>query len=77
MNPLSADLGVMRQTLLFGGLESLVRNINRKRTNLKFFEYGNVYRYDPEKDDHDASIKAYTQEYHLGLWITGKRIEGS
>lgn len=55
----------------------MVRNINRKRTNLKFFEYGNVYRYDPEKDDHDASIKAYTQEYHLGLWITGKRIEGS
>ncbi|MDT3388196.1 MAG: phenylalanine--tRNA ligase subunit beta [Bacteroidota bacterium] len=77
MNPLSADLGVMRQTLLFGGLESLVRNINRKRTNLKFFEYGNVYRYDPEKDDHDTAIKAYSQEYHLGLWITGKRVEGS
>lgn len=77
MNPLSADLGVMRQTLLFGGLESLARNINRKRANLKFFEVGNVYAYDPEKDDHDASIKAYSQEYHLGLWITGKRVEGS
>ena len=77
MNPLSADLGVMRQTMLFGGLESLARNINRKRTNLKFFEFGNVYRYAPEKDDNDASIKAYSQEYHLGLWITGKRVEGS
>lgn len=77
MNPLSADLGVMRQTMLFGGLESLARNINRKRTNLKFFEVGNVYHYAPEKDDNDASIKAYSQEYHLGLWLTGKRVEGS
>ena len=77
MNPLSADLGVMRQTLVFGGLESLARNINRKRENLKFFEVGNVYHYAPEKDDHDAPIKAYTQEYHMGLWITGKRVEGS
>lgn len=77
MNPLSADLGVMRQTLLFGGLESLARNINRKRMNLRFFEVGNVYHYDPEKDDHDAPIKAYTQEYHLALWLTGKRVEGS
>lgn len=77
MNPLSADLGVMRPTMLFGGLESLARNINRKRTNLKFFEVGNVYCYDPEKDDHDTSIKAYSQEYHLALWLTGKRVEGS
>ena len=77
MNPLSADLGAMRQTLLFGGLESLARNINRKRTNLRFFEVGNVYHYDPEKDDHDAPIKAYTQDYHLALWLTGKRVEGS
>lgn len=77
MNPLSTDLGVMRQTLVFGGLESLARNINRKRENLRFFEVGNVYHYDPEKDDHDAPIKAYTQQYHLALWLTGKRVEGS
>ncbi len=77
MNPLSADLGVMRPTLVFGGLESLARNINRKRANLKFFEMGNAYHYDPEKDDHDASIVAYSQEMHLALWITGKRVEGS
>ena len=77
MNPLSADLGVMRQSLVFGGLESLARNINRKRSNLKFFEVGNAYHYDPEKDDHDNSIVAYTQESHLALWITGKRVEGS
>lgn len=77
MNPLSADLGVMRQTMLFGGLESLARNINRKRQNLRFFEFGNVYKYSPERDDHDMSIRAYSQDYHLALWITGKRVEGS
>ena len=77
MNPLSADLGVMRQTLVFGGLESLARNINRKRANLKFFELGNTYHYAPEKDDHDASISAYSQENHLALWVTGMRVEGS
>lgn len=77
MNPLSADLGVMRQTMVFGGLESLARNINRKRVNLKFFEMGNVYHYAPEKDDHDASIRAYSQESRLALWITGKRVQGS
>ena len=43
LNPLSADLGVMRQTLLFGGLESIVRNANRKNSNLRFFEFGNCY----------------------------------
>ena len=55
----------------------MARNINRKRENLKFFEVGNVYHYAPEKDDHDTPIKAYSQEYHMGLWITGKRVEGS
>lgn len=77
MNPLSADLGVMRQTLLFGGLESLARNINRKRANLKFFEAGNVYAYDPAKDNQDESVKAYSQEYHIALWLTGMRVENS
>ena len=43
MNPLSTDLNVMRQTLLFGGLESIQHNVNRKRQNLRFFEFGNVY----------------------------------
>ena len=77
MNPLSADLGVMRQTMVFGGLESLARNINRKRVNLKFFELGNVYRYTPEKDNGDEMVRAYSQESRLALWITGKRVQGS
>lgn len=77
LNPLSADLGVMRQTLLFGGLESIVRNANRKNSNLRFFEFGNCYHYDESKKEADKLIKAYTQDQHLGLWITGKRVENS
>lgn len=77
MNPLSSDLGVMRQTLLFGGLESIRRNVNRKAQNLKFFEVGNTYKYEQEKWSEESPIKAYNQTYHLGLWVTGKRVEGS
>lgn len=77
MNPLSSDLGVMRQTLLFGGLESIRRNVNRKAHNLKFFEVGNTYTYNQEKWNEDSPIKAYNQSYHMALWITGKRVEGS
>ena len=77
MNPLSNDLGVMRQSLLFGGLESICRNINHKMPNLRFFEFGNCYHYSPEKKNDEDPIKAYTEEMHLGMWITGKRVEGS
>ncbi len=77
MNPLSSDLGVMRQTLLFGGLESLCRNINHKNPDLRFFEFGNCYHYSPEKKNSEDPIKAYTEEMHLGLWLTGKRVQGS
>lgn len=77
MNPLSTDLGVMRQTLLFGGLESIMRNVNRKQTNLRFFEFGNCYKYVAEQDNQEDPIKTYQQAYHLGLWVTGKRVEGS
>lgn len=77
MNPLSTDLGVMRQTLLFGGLESIMRNVNRKQTNLRFFEFGNCYQYVAERQKEEDPIKAYQQAYHLGLWVTGKRVEGS
>ena len=77
MNPLSNDLGVMRQSLLFGGLESISRNINHKMPNLRFFEFGNCYHYSPEKKNDEDPIKAYTEEMHLGMWTTGKRVEGS
>ena len=77
MNPLSTDLNVMRQTLLFGGLESIQHNVNRKRQNLRFFEFGNVYTFDPEKQNDDDPMQAYKEQYHAALWLTGKRVEGS
>lgn len=77
MNPLSQDLGVMRQTLLYGGLESIEHNVKRKAANLRFFEFGNVYFFDPEKANDDNPMQAYMEENRLGIWVTGKRVEGS
>ena len=77
VNPLSSDLNVMRQSILFGGLESIAHNANRKNPNLKFFEFGNTYQHFNEKADAENPIKAYSEESHLGLWVTGKRVEGS
>jgi phenylalanyl-tRNA synthetase beta chain len=77
MNPLSSDLNVMRQTLLFGGLESIQHNVNRKRQNLRFFEFGNVYTFDSVKQNDDDPMQAYKEQYHCGLWVTGRRVEGS
>ena len=68
MNPLSQDLGVMRQTLLFGGLESIQRNANRKNADLKFYEFGNCYHHGEA-----SGIDSYFEEPHLGLWITGNK----
>ncbi len=77
MNPLSADLNAMRQTLLFGGLESIVRNANRKNADLKFFEFGNCYYYDEERRNPEKSLAAYSEDCHLGLWVTGKKVTNS
>ena len=92
MNPLSQDLSVLRQTLLFGGLESISRNVNRRRGDLQFFEFGNCYYFHAEKkcpeiipgvsSSRDPEVikhvlDAYSEDYHLGLWVTGKRVSGS
>jgi len=72
LNPLSADLNGMRQTLLFGGLESIVHNANRQNKNLKLYEFGNCYFYKgTELKDHPE--KNYREEEHLGLFITGSK----
>lgn len=75
MNPLSQDLGVMRQTLLFGGLESIARNANRKNADLKFYEFGNCYHYkaNPAAREHNPenSLVEYSEEPHMALLITG------
>jgi len=77
MNPLSSDLNVMRGTLLYGGLESIQHNANRKNGNCHFFEFGNVYHFSPDKQNEDNPMQAYKEQYHMGVWITGKRVEGS
>ena len=92
LNPLSQDLNALRQTLLFGGLESIARNISYRNTDLRFFEYGNCYRFQAEKKCPDIIpgvsssrdpevikhvLDAYSEDYHLGLWLTGKRVRGS
>lgn len=71
LNALSTDLQLMRQTLLFGGLENIRRNISYKQTNLKLYEFGNCYQYDVHTTDADRQ-KAYTETYRLGIWLTGQ-----
>ena len=77
MNPLSNDLNVLRATLLFGGLESICHNANRKNADLKFFEFGNCYHYHAEKRSPEKALAPYSEEFHLGLWVTGKRVSNS
>ena len=77
MNPLSSDLNCMRQTLLFGGLESIRHNVNRKCADLKFFEFGNCYYYHADKKNPEKSLAAYSENNHLALWVTGKRVSNS
>lgn len=73
LNPLSNDLNVMRQTLLFGGLESIIYNQNRKNADLKLYEFGNCYYL---KDaDSENPLKKYNEEQHLALFITGNKTE--
>jgi len=62
LNPLSNDLSVMRQSLLFSGLEAVCYNINRKRSDLKLFEFGKTYHQYPDKREEDK---------HLSLFVTG------
>ena len=75
MNPLSSDLGVMRQTLLFGGLESIARNANRKNSDLKFYEFGNCYHFNAavREGNDENPLRAYSEEPHIGLWLTGNK----
>ena len=77
LNPLSSDLNVMRQTLLFGGLESIAHNANRKNANLRFFESGNCYFYDAARHTPERTLSAYSEAQYMGLWLTGNRVEGS
>ncbi len=78
MNPLSGDLGVMRQTLLYGGLESIAHNVNRKMPNLKFYEFGNVYNFNPAKEaTKEKPLAPYSEKMQLGIWMTGEKTPAS
>lgn len=72
MNPLSNDLNVMRQSLIFGGLESIAHNINRRCPNLMMYEFGNVYFCNPDTTSTDeAPIAPFSESARLGIWLTG------
>ncbi len=72
LNPLSSDLCVMRQTLLYGGLESIAYNINRKADSLKMYEFGNVYTASPQTESTaEKPLAPYGEQSHIAMWITG------
>lgn len=77
INALSSDLNVMRQTLLHGGLESVAYNRNRKNTAIKFYEFGNCYFFDQTKKSEDNILKEYSEDFRLGLWLSGNTITDS
>jgi phenylalanyl-tRNA synthetase beta chain len=73
LNPLSSDLNSMRQTMLFGGLESIAYNRNRRKQDLKFYEFGNCYHYKASERNEEDRLFPYSEEFHLGLWLTGNK----
>lgn len=78
LNPLSRDLSVMRQTLLFGGLESLAHNINRSAKDLMMYETGNVYSLRPGAESTaDNPLAPYRESARLALWMTGDMATGN
>jgi len=78
LNPLSNDLGVMRRTLLFGGLESIAYNVNRRRADLAFYEFGNVYSRRPDVESTAGKpLAPYTEGSRLALWMTGNVRHGN
>ncbi len=72
LNPLSQDLNGMRQTLLFGALETIAFNSNRQNADLKLYEFGNCYFYNSESGS-DNPINKYSQYEKLTLAVSGKR----
>ena len=71
LNPLSQDLNVMRQTLLFNALEAVELNVNRRNANLKMYEVGNCYAYAEEKASEDNVLAKYEESYRIGITVTG------
>jgi phenylalanyl-tRNA synthetase beta chain len=72
MNPLSADLNVMRQTLLFNALEAVELNINHRNADLKLFELGNCYFFHPEVEAGENPLARYSESYRIAIAVTGQ-----
>jgi phenylalanyl-tRNA synthetase beta chain len=70
LNPLSNELAVMRQSLLFGGLETIGYNLNRKNNNLKLYEFGKTYR-QVAGNIQEGSLPGYNEKYSLSLFLSG------
>ncbi len=68
LNPLSSELSVMRQSMLYSGLEAISYNINRKNSDLKLFEFGKSYR---------KLLSGYNEKKHLTLFVSGNRVSES
>ena len=78
LNPLSNDLCVMRRTLLYGGLETIAHNTNRRSPDAAVYEFGNVYFLDPAKaHTQESPLAPYTEKSRLGLWMAGKTRTGN
>jgi phenylalanyl-tRNA synthetase beta chain len=73
LNPLSRDLNVMRQNLLFGGLESVIYNQNRKAFDLKLYELGTVYHRNAGIPKDAGVTQKYKEALHLALFVTGQK----
>ncbi|HPF02190.1 MAG TPA: phenylalanine--tRNA ligase subunit beta [Bacteroidales bacterium] len=69
-NPLSSDLNVMRQSLIYGGLSSVARNINRQNADLKLYEFGNCYFLE-KKDKQKPAVSDFNEKRVLGIFISG------
>ena len=74
---MSADLNCMRQTLLFGGLESVEHNAKRKNGNIRFFEFGNCYDYNIDHKKEGETLAEFSEDYRLGLWVSGSRVDNN
>jgi phenylalanyl-tRNA synthetase beta chain len=72
MNPLSSDLNVMRQSMLFGGLETLAYNQNRKAADLNLYEFGRTYRFKGDGIHKGQALARYEEKEQLAVWITGR-----
>ena len=77
LNALSTDLNVLRQTLLYGGLESIAYNRNRKNSNIKFYEFGNCYFLDKNKKSDENVLAEYSENLHLALWLSGNVVSNN